>query len=102
MSFVDLHDFAVNAVIYPSINIDAVRPCSLQEVFIEIQDNFQSSQNTGGNCHFTGNTGITGLRATPAFTGITWINRCATWARLLLSHNDEDWKTCIEGGGAMK
>ncbi len=32
---------------------------------IEIQDNFQSSQNTGGNCHFTGNTGITGLRATP-------------------------------------
>ncbi len=36
------------------------------------------------------------------FTGITWINRCATWARLLLSHNDEDWKTCIEGGGAMK
>ncbi len=37
----------------------------LQEIFIEIQDNFQSSQNTGGNCHFTGNTGITGLRATP-------------------------------------
>ncbi len=32
---------------------------------IEIQDNFQSSQNTGGNCHFTGNTGITGFRATP-------------------------------------
>ena len=30
-----------------------------------IQDNFQSSQNTGGNCHFTGNTGITGVRATP-------------------------------------
>ncbi len=29
------------------------------------QDNFQSSQNTGGNCHFTGNTGITGVRATP-------------------------------------
>ena len=32
----------------------------------KIQDNFQSSQNTGGNWHFTGNTGITGFRATPA------------------------------------
>ncbi len=37
-----------------------------QEVFIEIQANFHSSQNTGENCHFTRNTGITGRRAMPA------------------------------------
>ncbi len=35
-------------------------------VFIKIQANFHSSQNTGENCHFTGNTGITGGRARPA------------------------------------
>ena len=29
--------------------------------------NFHSSQSTGENCHFTGNTGITGGRARPAF-----------------------------------
>ncbi len=32
----------------------------LQEVFIKIQASFYSSQNTGKNCHFTDNTGITG------------------------------------------
>ncbi len=35
------------------------------QVSIKIQANFHSSQNTGENCHFTGNTGITGGRARP-------------------------------------
>ena len=33
---------------------------------IKIQANFQSSQNTGENCHFTGNTGITDGRSMSA------------------------------------
>ncbi len=51
---------------YRRFSLNCLKIQELQEVFIEIKDNFQSSQNTGGNCHFTGNTGITGLRATPA------------------------------------
>ncbi len=50
---------------YRRFSLNCLKIQELQEVFIEIQDNFQISQNTGGNCHFTGNTGITGLRATP-------------------------------------
>ncbi len=56
---------------YRRFSLNCLKIQELQEVFIEIQDNFQSSQNTGGNCHFTGNTGITGLRATPEY-GLTW------------------------------
>ena len=67
-----------------------------RRIIAKIQANFQNSKNTGGNCHFTGNTGtagITGGRAMPDVMSLCKLHK--------LSHDEKcesKYNFAIPGG----